>query len=283
MNEKDYYKILSVNENAVQSEIKKSYRNLAFRYHPDKNPGGEEMMKEINEAYAVLSDPVKKREYDSLRQTFGPSARDRFRRTYTDQDIFRGSDIGQVFEELSKAFGFSRPEDIFSRNNFYGQSYQTFQFKRPGFSGGGFVFYGPLRNVLREQLKMPSQQTGLATGQGNGLLSLLLAKAMDYFRKAAARKLGLNIPEKGKDLHDGVRIAGKDASAGGKVQYLYTKRGKPRDLLITVPPGIRDGQKIKLKGLGLEGKQGGEPGDLYLKVSIYTPFVEKVKGLFGKK
>src|SRR5208283_270444 len=145
MNQKDYYKILAVSENSGSDEIKKAYRNLAFRYHPDRSTGNEEMMKEINEAYAVLSNPVKRNEYDTLRQKYGSFARDQFRQTYTDQDIFRNSDIGQIFEELSKIFGFSRPEDIFSRNNYYGPRYRTFEFKGHGGSGWGFLFRGPIR------------------------------------------------------------------------------------------------------------------------------------------
>ena len=64
--QKDYYKILDLSEDASSEEIKKSYRTLAFQYHPDKNPGTEEMMKEINEAYAVLSDERKRKEYNLL-------------------------------------------------------------------------------------------------------------------------------------------------------------------------------------------------------------------------
>jgi curved DNA-binding protein len=109
MNQKDYYKVLGISESAGSEEIKKSFRNLAFRYHPDKSPGSEDMMKELNEAYAVLSNPAKRKDYDALRQRYGSFARDQFRQTYTDQDIFRDSDIGQVFEEFSKIFGFSRP------------------------------------------------------------------------------------------------------------------------------------------------------------------------------
>ncbi len=149
--DKDYYKVLGVSESATAEEIKKTYRKLAFRYHPDKNPGSEEMMKEINEAYAVLSDQKKREAYDSYRQRYGPSARDRFRQSYAEQDIFRDSDIYQIFEELSRAFGFSRPEDIFSRSNFYGNQYQTFEFKGPGFFGKGTFFFRPMPTGHQEQ------------------------------------------------------------------------------------------------------------------------------------
>lgn len=276
MNQKDYYKTLGVGEDAGPGEIKKAYRNLAFRYHPDRNPGGEEMMKAINEAYAVLSNPVKKKEYDALRQAYGPFARDQFRQSHTDQDIFRGSDIGQVFEEFSKAFGFSRPEDIFSRNNFYGSRYRTFEFKDPGFSGSGFYFYGPMRKIYQDRLKTSPDQMR----QLHPLLSVIIARILDFFTGLAARRLGLELPTRGKDLYDVIGIARKEAVAGGKVRYLYKKRGQPRDLLITVPPGIRDGQKIKLKGLGQEGKKGGEPGDLFLRAKIRTSFLERIKEFF---
>jgi curved DNA-binding protein len=135
MNQKDYYKILGVREDSSSEEIRKSYRKLAFQYHPDKNPGKEEMMKEINEAYAVLSDQRKRNEYDFLRQRYGSSAREQFRHSYTEQDIFRGSDIGHIFEELSRMFGFRSPEDIFTRSDFYGKQYRTFEFKGRDFQG----------------------------------------------------------------------------------------------------------------------------------------------------
>ncbi|MBS1112737.1 MAG: DnaJ domain containing protein, partial [Nitrospirae bacterium] len=71
MDQKDYYKILGVTADASAEEIKKTFRKLAFQYHPDRNSGNENMMKELNEAYAVLSDQQKRREYDSYRQSYG--------------------------------------------------------------------------------------------------------------------------------------------------------------------------------------------------------------------
>jgi curved DNA-binding protein CbpA len=268
MDRKDYYKILGVSEAATPDDIKKTYRNLAFRYHPDKNPGGQELMKEINEAYAVLSSPEKRQEYDRLRQNFGTFARDRFRQTHTDEDIFRNSDINQIFEELNRIFGFSRPEDIFSRDTFYGRNYREFKFKGPGVSGSGFFFFGPMGSVYSSD-KVHAGKDSLA--------SKLMAKGFGMFQKMAAKKLGIVLPEKGRDLSDSIAVTPKEAASGGKVGYILNQPRKSREILITVPPGIRGGQRIKLKGLGEQGKNGGEAGDLFLKVRIRRPFIERVK------
>jgi len=94
MDQKDYYEVLEIDGQATDRQIKEAYRRLAFQYHPDRNsgdPGAVERMKGINEAYAVLSDPAKRQRYDSLRQSYGNSAYDRFREGYSEKDIFRGS------------------------------------------------------------------------------------------------------------------------------------------------------------------------------------------------
>ena len=277
--DKDYYKVLEVSESAAAEEIKKTYRKLAFQYHPDKNPGSEEMMKEINEAYAVLSDQKKREAYDSYRQRYGTSARDRFRQSYAEQDIFRDSDISQIFEEFSRAFGFSRPEDIFSRSNFYGNQYRTFEFKGPGFFGKGTFFFRPMPTGHREQTQGVQHQTDEMTGQPS-LSSSLFLKGLNLFQKHIAKKYGLAIPENGRDFHDVIKILPEEAAAGGKVAYRYEKRDTPRDLFINIPAGIRDGQKVRLKGLGEEGKNEGTPGDLYLQVRICVPFLRKLWAFF---
>lgn len=270
---------MGVLENSSAEEIKKAYRNLAFRFHPDRNSGNEEMMKEINEAYAVLSDTAKRREYDALRRTYGSFARDRYRQTHSEQDIFRESDIGQIFEEFSRAFGFSRPENIFSRNNFYGPDYQTFQFKGSGFSGSGFFFYGPMSKVFREGLKASQHQMREKAAYRGSLFSTVAVKCLTLFQKMAAKRLGLNLPERGSDIYDVITITAEEAAAGDKVRYSHYKQGNPRELLIKIPRGIRHGQKIKLKGLGKDGTHGAEPGNLLLKVNIHTSFLGKISRL----
>ncbi len=134
MAEKDYYKVLGVSKTAADDEIKKSYKKLAFKYHPDKNAGdkkSEDRFKEISEAYAVLSDKKKRAQYDR----FGSSG---FRQRYSQEDIFRGSNFSDVFGEM----GFGN-NDIFSQ--IFGGGRRPGGRGRPGggnmedvFGGGGF-------------------------------------------------------------------------------------------------------------------------------------------------
>ncbi len=104
---KDYYKVLGVEKTATVAEIKKAYKELAFKYHPDKNPGNakaEDRFKEISAAYAVLSDKSKRAQYDQ----FGSSG---FHQRYSQEDIFRGADLNDIFREM----GFSSNNDIFGQ------------------------------------------------------------------------------------------------------------------------------------------------------------------------
>lgn len=100
---KNYYNILGVPENASQEDIKKAYRNLALKLHPDRNkdPAAQEKFKEVNEAYAVLSDEEKRRQYDS----YGPAG---FGRRFSEEDIFRGSNVEDILREMgiNLNFGF---------------------------------------------------------------------------------------------------------------------------------------------------------------------------------
>ena len=139
MEQQNYYEVLRVETSASQQQIKESYRKLAFEYHPDRNRDdtAPARMKAINESYAVLSDPQKRSRYDTLRQTYGDDAHDRFKQAYTEQDIFKGSDIHQIFEEFSRAFGLRGFDDVFK--NAYGPQYRSFEFRRPNAFGRVFV------------------------------------------------------------------------------------------------------------------------------------------------
>jgi len=261
MTDADYYEILGVSENASDKQIKDAYRRLAFQYHPDRNRDSESgsKMKAINEAYAVLSNRDKRSHYDSVRRQFGPAAYGRFRSAYTENDIFKGSDINRIFEEMARTFGFRGFEDIFREA--YGEGYRTFEFRRPGFAARGFVFSGSPRRGLKSQAGKPSFFAGRLSRY--------------IFKKLA----GLEVPERGADVIETIELTLREADEGGPYPFFYRKKSKK--FVVDLPPGLREGQRVRLAAQGENGKAGGEPGDLYLKVKIHVPLRERINDFFS--
>ncbi len=202
---RDYYNILGMNKNSSDGEIKRAYRKLAMKYHPDRNPNrkeGEERFKEINEAYAVLSDKEKRKQYD----TFGAEG---FRQRFTQEDIFRGSDMEEI---LSSLFG--------------GRGKREFRYGRRG----GFDFG-------------------------------------DLFGQTTYQDMG-RMPQKGEDILYELTISLEESAFGGEKRISYRKNGKMEEVSVKIPRGIPSGKKLRLAGKGIEGKNGGPPGDLYLQINI---------------
>ena len=263
MEQTDYYATLDVDKDATATTIRDAYRKLALIHHPDRNRNdadAAEKMKAVNEAYAVLSDPEKRRNYDAMRSSFGSGATHRFRQDYTDQDIFRGTDIHAIFEELAKDFGFRGGDAIFKE--FYGSSWKGFDFSRPGFSIKG-GFFKPSQGGGATPVGEDNAKGGLLGGGATSLLGSLLSRG----------------PKKGGDVMESATIEKELAMSGGPFAYY----NKPRDkkLVVKIPPGVREGQKIRLAGMGKEGKKGGPSGDLYLKVVFRKGVVQRIKNWVG--
>ena len=279
MAQTDYYKALGVDKNATPDEIKKAFRKLAVKYHPDRNPdnkASEEKFKEINEAYAVLSDPKKKEEYD----TFGSSG---FHRQYSQEDIFRGFDFGNAYKDM----GAGASEDIFSR--LFGGA-----FARGG--RGGFRA-APQKGA---DLEMETDVSFRDASQG-------AEKLVAFRRNGNREELKVKIPA-GVENGSKVRIAGKggQGESGGQPGDLYliirvlsdpvfTREGGDLfvdrsipfsaaclgtsldvptlegDKRIKVPAGIQPGTKIRLKGCGVKPLGSNTKGDLYVKITIQVP------------
>ncbi len=208
----DYYELLGVKKESSPSEIKKAYRKLALKYHPDKNKGekkSETKFKEINEAYAVLSDPEKKKQYDLYGSTD-------FHQRYSQEDIFRGFDLNDVLRQ----FGF-------------GGANQSTHF-RSGMGGGNGGF-----STFFNQ--------GQAGGCGGGCNSSL---------------------EKGQDMTYQVTVSLEEVLNGAERTISLRKNGTPQNVSVKIPKGIEAGKKLRLQGQGGNSRNGGSPGDLYLKVDI---------------
>lgn len=272
MNQTDYYRILGVDQQADDRQLKESFRKMAFRFHPDRNkdnPDAAERMQAVNEAYAVLSDPDKRRRYDQMRRQFGDDAHSRFRSDYSEQDIFSGSDVHTIFEEMARSFGLRGFDDIF--REFHGAEYRTFRVKKPGFFGGGFIFSGPMGRRQRRR-RHPRSGPTVPRMEGLGRFSRYILEKVS----------GIQIPQRGADIHDVIHISGEMARQGGPYAYFLRQRNKK--LVVKIPPGIREGQRIRLAGMGEAGKAQGPAGDLLLKVKIKKPLLSRLKDLLaGRK
>ena len=221
---KDYYKVLGIDKNATPDAIKKAYRQLALKYHPDRNKGdkeAEERFKEINEAYAVLSDSEKKRQYDM----FGSEG---FHQRYSQEDIFRGFDIGDIFKDMG--FGTS---DIFSVL----------------FGGGG----GKRRGVRYTTYTNPFGQ--YATGGGG-------PDYADYFAR------GGGAPAGGRDAVTDLTITLEEAASGTEKLLSIQRAGTVEKIAVKIPPGIDTGKKLRVAGKGESGPGGGPAGHLYVRINV---------------
>jgi DnaJ-class molecular chaperone len=264
MSQNDYYQTLDVDQKANPKQIKEAYRKLAFKYHPDRNsmnPEAAEKMKRVNEAYAVLSNAAKRREYDSMKQQFGASAYSQFRQNYSEQDIFSGSDINQILEQMARAFGLRGFDEIFKE--FYGQGYQRYQFRKPGFFAKSYYFSGSGQTQGMNYTGLPLQGS--------------IGKLTRFFLKQFS---GIELPEDGADINDTISLSPEHARQGGP--YAYYLRKKDKKLVVKIPPGVKHNQPIRLTGMGDEGKGGGKAGDLYLKVRIRKPLLKSAKDFMAQ-
>jgi len=260
---KDYYRILGVNEDAGSDEIKKAFRRLAFEHHPDRNPGHEaeaaERFKEINEAYGVLSDPVKRREYDAWRKAgfvgAGGYAPGQGGFQYSQEDILRSFFSNPaVMQDLARMFaqgGLRFDSDFLNQTFFSGRAFVI------NFGPGGFVFnsFGGTA---------PGAKAGAAPLRKPGLGERMLGGALRFLMRrifpgaALTRTADLN-------LYQQVTVSSTEAASGCEKMVEYDRGGKRTRLMVKVPPGITDGMRVRLRGMGLPGNP---PGDLYVQVRV---------------
>jgi DnaJ-class molecular chaperone len=235
---KDYYKILDIDKTATKDEIKRAFRKLARKYHPDVNPDepkSGEKFKEINEAYSLLNDDKKREMYDKFGVVEGDPS------SYQQSGGFpRG---GQTYQNTDGTYYYSTsgaPKG-FDFSELFGKGGKS----RSSRGSGGFDYFNDLGDIFDVFSK---QGTSSRVRDGN---------------------FG-NRPVEGEDLRYDMEIDFINAFYGGesKISYRDPTTGQQTTLTVKIPRGIKDQQKLRLKRKGLPGMNGGPPGDLYINVIV---------------
>ncbi|MBR9981894.1 MAG: DnaJ domain-containing protein [Desulfatitalea sp.] len=285
MAENDYYKILEVDKSASSADIKKAYRKLAMKYHPDHakdDKAAEDKFKKISEAYAVLSDEEKRKQYD----TYGSAD---FKQRFSQEDIFRNFDFGDIFREFGMGGrGFSTGDGGFrfsfgSGSPFGGgrQGRQTVP------KGSDLVYELPLS--LRE-VALGAEKNVAFQHQGRSeSISVKIPKGMISGKKLRIAGKGEPSPYGGTagDLYiksvlmDDPRfyVENYDLSVNRDIKLsqalLGTQISVPtvegKEVNLTIPPGTRHKTRMRLAGLGLPHMKGSGRGDLFVVVHVDMP------------
>ncbi len=284
---KDYYKTLGVDRKASADEVKKAFRQLARKYHPDinKDPGAEAKFKEINEANDVLSDGEKRKAYDDLGGSFQQGQQFRPPPGWNESHHFRqqqaagataNADFSDFFEELfggragrssgQRSAMRARGEDSHARvvvalqDSFEGASRQL-TLRVPEFAADGSVSLRDKTLTVRIPKGVAAGQIIRLKGQGgpgmggepNGDLYLEVAFAPDEFYRA-----------EGKDLYITLPVTPWEAALGGSIR-VPTPTG---DISLKIPPNSAQGREMRVKGKGIPA---AEPGDLHVVLTIVLP------------
>lgn len=267
---KSLYETLEINENASADEIKKAYRKLARKYHPDvnKDPQAEDKFKEINAAYEVLSNPEKKQQYDQHGDSmFG----------------------GQNFHDFARGQGSNVDLDEILRQMFGGGG----GFGRSGFSQGGFGGFSEPDLDTNAQITIPFDVAVLGGKQfinlNNDSFDVKIPEGIEDGQKIRAKGKGKSYQGQRGDLILKINVATspdyerngdtlvksfdlplKIALFGGKIEVKTIHK----DITLKVPQNTKQNQRFRVKELGVLNRKAGIKGDLYLKANIVLPKIE---------
>ncbi|MHC1636182.1 MAG: molecular chaperone DnaJ [Candidatus Methanospirareceae archaeon] len=276
MAKKDYYEILGVDRNATQEEIKRAYRRLAKKYHPDLNKDNpkeaEEKFKEISEAYEVLSDPQKRANYDRFGHAgvdFGAGGFDwsKFTRFSDIEDIF-----GDFFADIFRDFGFGRRrgtslfEEFFKSRERYREAGEYRRAER-----GRDIVY-ELEIDLEEAARGVEKEITVSkwercwdckgTGaEGGRFISCSACGGTGQIRRVQRHGFSqfISITTCPRCMGSGQVVEKVCKECNGKGKIMVNKK-----LSVKIPPGVDNGSRLRIAGEGEEGEGGGPPGDLYV-------------------
>ncbi len=276
---RDYYEILGVPRNASQEEIKKAYRKLARKYHPDicKKPECEEKFKEINEAYQVLSDPEKRKLYD----TYGHAA---FEGGAPSENFGGGTpfeNLEDVFKTFGEFFGGDFFERIFEEAAFGGRRRRRASRPRP--QRGEDIYHTvviSLEDAFRGTvLNIPiTRRVACPVCKGSGKGREKVCPRCGGRGKLVFRPNPFMVVEEVCPVCRGAGVVAEPCPECGGEGFVL----KQEEVKVRIPPGVDNGTKLKVEGKGNEGRFGGPPGDLYIitKVEPHPIFERRGDNLY---
>jgi len=290
----DYYKTLGIEKNASEDDIKKAYRKLAMKLHPDRNPGNkqaEEKFKKLSEAYAVLSDKEKRKQYDN----FGSDA---FQQHYTQEDIFKNFDLNDILKEFG--FGGAR-----GTRSYGGGRNRTYTFGQGGgdpfsdlFSGGEHyrnipqkgqdyeynlsvtleesVFGAEKKLSFQKEDRVEEINIKIPPGISNGKKLRLAGKGSPGINRGLPGDLYLNISilphpifaRDGNDIYVEKSVSFSQAALGAAIDVPTIEGSTKR---IKIPAGTQSNTKIRMKGYGVPILKDDGKGDQYVKIVVDVP------------
>ncbi len=259
---KDFYEVLGVGKSASQDEIKKAYRELALKYHPDRNKdsSAEERFKEINESYAVLSDPEKRRQYDA----YGPEG---FSRRYTQQDIFRDFDFNKVFRDMGFGFGSGDINDIFGSMFGFGAGQQR------GDVGNDILarvdmtlqeaYSGADKRIRLRHVMKCERCNGNGAEPGSKVLACPKCGGRGQVSSTIRTPFGAmqTVTQCPKCGGSGKSLEHPCRECGG-----HGRKVSEQTITVSIPKGVDDGMQLRLAGMGDFGAR--RTGDLYIEAHI---------------
>lgn len=246
---RDFYEVLGIKKGASQSEIKKAYRKMAKKYHPDTNAGDEaaaEKFKEVSEAYSVLNDPEKKKLYDQ----FGHAA-------------FDGT--GQPGGSYGAGFGGAGSSGFGGFGGTGGSGFSGFS-QGPDGSYQEYHFDGNMDDILKDIFGHGFSGSGSGSSGFSGFSGTSGTSGFSGFGRGVGYG---SFPQDGENVHADINVTFDEAAFGGDRYFdLKDPAGKKQSIKVHIPAGIDNGQSIRLRGKGMPGANGGKSGDLLLKVHV---------------